>query len=538
MRSWKVTPLDQKTIPKTVGEALIDLLEQAGTDTVFGIPGVHTVELYRGLAASGIRHITPRHEQGAAFMADGYARITGRPGVCFLITGPGLTNAATAILQARGESVPMLIISSVNTSKSLGKNEGHLHEMPDQAAFSRSICKQTFTLSDPAQLGAVFLQAFTAMTDARPGPVHIQIPLDVMKLPAEPAGFRPPNPKPAQDFKLTRAARLCNSAKNPVILIGGGTAHASDPTVFQTFANALDAPVISTANGRGIMSGSPLDCPASPSLTSIRALIAQSDLVIALGTEIGPTDYDMYATGPLPPQTNMIRVDIDPAQLAKRSDAGLIIEGDAARFAAALTPHLIPANRQGTARTAQALKGANAELSAAYGDHIDAMESIWTALPDAIVIGDSTQPIYAGNLLINAPAPRTWFNSSAGFGTLGYAAPAAIGAAMGTDRPVVCVIGDGGLQFTLTELAVARDTGANAAFVVWNNHGYGEIETSMTDAGVSPVGVTPMPPDFIKIADAYGLASRRITDPHKLAGALGDLPRPCLIEYDCPKPKS
>jgi acetolactate synthase-1/2/3 large subunit len=124
------------TRPPTVGEALVTMLEQAGVDTVFGIPGVHTIELYRGLAASSIRHVTPRHEQGAGFMADGYARVTGRPGVCFVITGPGLTNTLTAMAQARADSIPMLVISGVNATPTLGKGRGHLHELPDQAALA------------------------------------------------------------------------------------------------------------------------------------------------------------------------------------------------------------------------------------------------------------------------------------------------------------------------------------------------------------------------------------------------------------------
>ncbi|MEP4560243.1 MAG: thiamine pyrophosphate-binding protein, partial [Nitratireductor sp.] len=125
---------------KTVGEALVRLLEAHGVDTVFGIPGVHTIELYRGLAGSPIRHVTPRHEQAAGFMADGYARATGRPGVALLITGPGLTNAITAIAQARADSVPMLVISGVNRLDSLGRGLGHLHELPDQRALMRSVC--------------------------------------------------------------------------------------------------------------------------------------------------------------------------------------------------------------------------------------------------------------------------------------------------------------------------------------------------------------------------------------------------------------
>ncbi|MEL7528143.1 MAG: thiamine pyrophosphate-binding protein, partial [Pseudomonadota bacterium] len=163
-------------VTKTVGEALIDILEANDVDVVFGIPGVHTVELYRGLAASNIRHITPRHEQGAGFMADGYARISGKPGVALLITGPGVTNAITAMAQAYQDSIPMLVISGVNARASLGHGEGWLHELPDQRATMASVSRMTHTLHEPRDLPAVMERAFTVLQGRRPGPVHIEIP--------------------------------------------------------------------------------------------------------------------------------------------------------------------------------------------------------------------------------------------------------------------------------------------------------------------------------------------------------------------------
>ncbi len=208
----------------TVGEALVTMLEQAGVDTVFGIPGVHTIELYRGLAASSIRHVTPRHEQGAGFMADGYARGTGRPGVCFVITGPGLTNTLTAMAQARADSIPMLVISGVNATTTLGKGRGHLHELPDQAALASSVALWSHTLTDPSQLGSVLQKAFATMTSGRPGPVHIEIPTDVMKLPAADQAFEVPAsiPQRPTSAELAAAAELCAGARKPAILIGGG----------------------------------------------------------------------------------------------------------------------------------------------------------------------------------------------------------------------------------------------------------------------------------------------------------------------------
>src|SRR5688500_12286038 len=159
----------------TGGEFLVKLLEAYGVEIIFGIPGVHTVELYRGLAASRIRHVTPRHEQGAGFMADGYARLTGKPGVCFVITGPGLTNIATAMAQAYQDSIPMLVISGVNSVAELGHGNGNLHELPDQQGLAAKLTAFSHTLFRAENLPAVLARAFAVFQSARPRPVHIEI---------------------------------------------------------------------------------------------------------------------------------------------------------------------------------------------------------------------------------------------------------------------------------------------------------------------------------------------------------------------------
>ena len=523
----------------TVGEALVTMLEQAGVDTVFGIPGVHTIELYRGLAASSLRHITPRHEQGAGFMADGYARVTGRPGVCFVITGPGLTNTLTAMAQARADSIPMLVISGVNATATLGQGRGHLHELPDQAALARSVALWTHTLTDPAQLSDVLEQAFRVMLDGRPGPVHIEIPIDVMKLPAGDQAFNmPARPRPRpSSADLAAAIDMIARARHPALLIGGGAVGCAEAV--RRFAEALDAPVVSTTNARGIMAGSPLDVPASPSFGCVRDMLGEADLVLALGTELGPTDCDMYEDGGFTLPPNLIRVDIDARQLPRGTPAALAIAVDLGAF---LEDMLGAAgtwrgNAGGGAQRAKAARDlAMASLGDAYGSHVGLIDDIWRILPEATLVGDSTQLVYAGNMYADAPRPASWFNSATGFGTLGYAAPAAIGAALGKPgRPAVALLGDGGFQFTLAELGSAKDCNADVAFVVWNNSGFMEIETSMTSAGITPIGVTPSAPDFSVVAAAYGLPARRVENRKDLMQALTDLPRPCLIEYLDPR---
>ena len=168
----------------TVAQTLVEWLKSMGVEVIFGIPGVHTIELYRALPGAGIRHVTPRHEAGAGFMADGYARVSGRFGVALVITGPGLTNILTPMAQARAESVPMLVISGVNPRETLGKGRGHLHELPDQQALAAALCP-AFHLDRAEDLPATLAQIAQALTKGRAGPVHLQIPLDLMAAPAK-----------------------------------------------------------------------------------------------------------------------------------------------------------------------------------------------------------------------------------------------------------------------------------------------------------------------------------------------------------------
>lgn len=519
----------------TLGEKLIDLLEAHGVDTVFGIPGVHTVELYRGLAGSKIRHVTPRHEQGAGFMADGYARASGKPGVAFVITGPGLTNAITAMGQARADSVPMLVISGVNATDTLGKGFGHLHELPDQLGLIRKVALASHRIGRPDELPRALADAFALFAGARPGPVHIEIPLDVMTVPAnglspQLANTNPPQPDAGQ---IAQAADLMRKAARPLILAGGG-AKSAEPAL-KALAEALDAPVVLTTNARGLLHGHPLVVPASPSLKAVRDLMSEADFVVAVGTEFGPTDYDMYGDGGFAAPENLVRIDIDAEQLARHpARIGIVADASSALDAllAALTGKML--HTGGSERAAAARTAARNGLSPTTAAQLAVVETIRDTLPGSIIVGDSTQPVYAAGLYYDHDRPGGWFNAATGYGTLGYGLPAAIGAALALpDASVVCLSGDGGFQFTLPELGVAVDTGAAVIIVVWNNRGYREIETSMRDVGVEPVGVSPAPPDFLKIAAAYGIAAERLASPSGLPDALRRgqaVKRPYLIE--------
>ncbi len=510
----------------TVGERLVEGLVARGVEVVFGIPGVHTIELYRGLAGGALRHVTPRHEQGAGFMADGYARVAGKPGVAFVITGPGLTNTLTAMAQAKADSVPMLVISGVNRRASLGKGLGLLHELPDQAAMVRALCP-TWQVTDPSDLGPTLDRAFAAMATGRPGPVHIEVPTDVMGLDCAPLPPPVPATRPAPEAAaITKAAALLNAASRVVILAGGGTRGQS--ALLQRLAEVLDAPVIQTVNARGALHGHPLVVPASPSLDATRALITGADQVLALGTEFGPTDYDMYVRGGLPDLSAMIRVDVCADQLA-RHPAALTVQADAGAFIASLLPQLPPRQTDGAARAQAARDAAHTETEGLHPNMAGQMAmlmALQTAMPGAIVVGDSTQPIYAGNLYHDHDRPDGWFNAATGYGALGYGPGAAVGAAVAAPGvPVVCLIGDGGLQFSPGELRTARDENLPITFLVWNNAGFREIAEAMVGADTEVVGCTPSPLQMEPFAAACDLPFASV--PQDPAALIRALRQPC-----------
>ena len=492
----------------SIGTELVRALVDRNIDTVFGIPGVHTVELYRGLAGSGIRHVTPRHEQSAGFMADGYARVSGRPGVAFVITGPGLTNTLTAMAQARADSVPMLVVSGVNRLDTLGKGLGYLHELPNQRALAEQVALHSVRVTEAGMLRPALDRALT--NAERPGPWHVEIPLDVagqtytIEANAAPA-LAQQNPAEPALADLDQAIAILSAAQRPVILAGGGVRYAGAQV--QALAEKLNAPVVQTINARGLVHDHPLGVPASPSLEAVRALISGSDAVLAVGTELGPTDFDMYATGTMPRMQNLIRIDICQQQLARRA-CDVAIRGDGAAVLARLLAGLKTSNNDGSGaeRADLARREALAEIGPDMRTMCDLLSAAQQVVPGAIMVGDSAQLIYAGNLYYDHDRAGGWFNAATGFGALGYAIPAAIGAALAApEQKVICLTGDGGAQFSLPEFMTAKDEGVGVTFVIWNNHGYQEIETSMEAVGVSPVGCDPTPPNFEAVAASCGL---------------------------------
>lgn len=510
---------------KTVGGYLIEALEAQGVRHVFGIPGVHNLELYRGLASSGIRHVAGRHEQGLGFMADGYARVSGRPGVCFTITGPGLTNIASAMAQAYGDSVPLVVISSENKRGEMGTGRGFLHELPSQMGVGAQVAGYAVHIGEPGELPDVLARVLSPSA-GRPRPAYIEIPRDLLA--ADGSGLALPDAaaqqgrRPAAAATIAVAAQALARATAPVILAGGGARAAVSE--LRQLAEHLGAPVVMTTNARGYLPpGHPLAVPYSPSLEPVRALIAAADVVLAVGTEVGQTDYDMYSVSDFPQPRHLIRIDIDPQQMHRTISPAVALEGDALLTLRALLALDLGAARpaRGAPAASAAREQAHAALPAAYRREIAFLDLIRDTLPAAIFVGDSTQPVYAGNLGFAARTPGSWFNSATGYGTLGYALPASTGAGLAApDRPVVCVVGDGGIQFSLGELAVPRDVNAWSAIIVWNNRGYGEIKTSMIAVDIEPEGVDVQPPDFSHIARAYGYEHQLIDSVEALERAM------------------
>lgn len=510
---------------KTVGMYLAELLEAYGVEVVFGIPGVHTVELYRGMPNTKLRHVTPRHEQGAGFMADGYARVSGKPGVCFIITGPGMTNIATAMAQAYGDSIPMLVISAVNALGQIGSGEGWLHELQDQRQLIKQVSGFSHTVTKPAELPKVVARAFSIFAGARPRPVHIELPLDVITASAEGLppvkAAPPPAPPAASPMALQRAADMLNRAKMPLLLLGGGAQDAGP--FIRELAEKLDAPALMTVNGRGLLPPDhPLAVPANPSMPPCIRLIEEADVILAIGTELGPTDYDWLELGGGRFLGQSIRIDIDAEQIARSRLVDLPIIAEASEACAALVPLLLAAHRRdGAGRAAATRDKMIADLSQVYRACLHLLETTRDALPGAILVGDSTQPVYAASIYYPSSAPRCYFTSSTGYGTLGYALPAAVGAQLAApDRPVVCIIGDGGLQFTIQELASAREIEAPVIVLLWNNSGYGEIKNYMISKQIHPIGVDIWTPDFQLLAKGFGCEAVRLKDPADLPDLL------------------
>ncbi|MCA1670432.1 MAG: thiamine pyrophosphate-binding protein [Thermomicrobia bacterium] len=526
----------------TGGHAVVATLEANGVDTVFGIPGVHTLDIYDALYSSRIRHILTRHEQGAGFMADGYARASGKPGVAIIITGPGLTNVSTPVGQAYADSSPVLIISAEVERENATRMRGNLHDLHDQLGLMSHLTKWNTQVNDVADIPWAINEALRQMRTGRPRPTQVQIPIDVLaeaaavEITASPEGIRR---RPDQEA-IAAAAAVIQSAKKVVIYAGGGAVQSGVDGALTELAEALGAPVITSTPGKGAI---PEDHPLAFGVVfygwsaTIEELLHESDVCIIVGSKMGAQSTNHWA---LPLPKRIIHIDIDPLELGRNYPAEVKVQGDARLAVEMLLDEVRasggPTQRWERADLAQRRATAKAPREADYDAYIDALR---TALPrDGIITHDMTSLSYLCHQRFPVYEPRTYF-SPHGFGTLGFSMPAAIGAKIGApEREVVAVVGDGGYQFTMEELAVAIQHDVTLPIVIFNDSTYTAVKRGMDTSG-RYLGVDLVNPDYVKLADAYGIPGVRAQSADALAEAIREAQKrlgPTIIDTPIASP--
>jgi thiamine pyrophosphate-dependent acetolactate synthase large subunit-like protein len=525
----------------TTGQRLVSALVELGVRHVFGIPGVHTLELLRDPPAE-LTLVVPRHEQGAGFMADGYARIRGQPGVCLLITGPGVTNALTPVAQAYHDSQPVLVVASESAVLPSGAGRGRLHELRDQRGLLSHVTASSESVTDPAELAGALARAWSTVGAPRRRPAAIGVPVDILAAECAPLDLdMTPAPEPRlDDDALDQAADMLARSEAPVLLLGGGAVDAGGPAA--ALAELLGAPVVLTGNAAGAVPAShPLSLGVSLPFSPVLQLIADADTVLLVGTELSPVDR-IYSGARLRLPAQTIRIDVDADELTAGPAASIALHGDAATALSALAARL--AARPASDRNASAADSRSATLVRRLKSELDWTEQSrahlpWIAAidaalpPERIVALDSTQLAYTALHALPAEHPRSWL-APFGLGTLGPALPMAIGARLGRPSvPAVVIIGDGGLMFTVAELATAAQLRMALAVVVWHSHGYAEIRDSFARASIEPVGCDLALGDLAQLADGLGCVGVTVRTPEELRQAVGASTardRPTVIE--------
>ena len=519
-----------------VGEATIKLLEQYGVDTLFGIPGVHTLDFCRGLNISSIRHVQVRNEQGAGFMADGYARVSGKPGVALVISGPGVTNTLTAVGQAYADSIPMLLLSSDAPSYTLGKGLGCLHEVPCLTDTTAPLTAFSATAMTAEEVPGLIGRAFSVFASERPRPVHIAIPIDILAMPAAAdwQAIELPARPAATARKIERAGELLRDAKQPMICVGGGAWQASESIT--EIAEKLGAAVIGSVAGKGVIDDShPLSLSAGTVRGEVQEYLKNADVVLAVGTEL--SEVDSFAKT-LEINGKIIRIDIDPRKMNDIYPAEIGIIGDARSSTEAIAKQLgeVTPRAETRAEVASLRKAFRGQLSENQVRHCKTLDVLRDALPAAtIVMGDICQLVYSGAFAFDVARPKLW-HYPAGYCTLGGGLPGAIGAKLALPQaPVVTFVGDGGFMFTLQEMVTGVELNLPIPIILWNNNGLKQIEDGMKQRNIEPVGVAGINPDFIALALSCGCHAITIDSASSLREAVKNAfnaDRPTLIEVN------
>ncbi len=522
----------------TGGQAIVRGLLDHGVDTVFALPGAQTYGLMDAfkLAEPRLRTIGARHEQGVGYMAFGYARASGRPGVCSVVPGPGLLNAGAAILTALGATTPVLALAGQINTHFLGRERGALHEMRDQLAVIRQIAKWGERIEHPAAAPRLVAEAFRQMLSGRRGPAGLEMPWEVFtqQAPVEPCPPIAPDAPPEPDPDLIRAAaKLLRAAKTPMVFVGGGALEASESIT--ALCEALQAPAVPWRSGRGIVSETH---PLGFTCASGARVWPQCDVALVIGTRFELLDMRWRWR---PPGVKLIRIDIDPAEMWRLpADIGIVADADAG--ARALLSALSKAGASvgdRAARLAEA-KAATAQAIRTVQPQIDYLAAIREVLPeDGFFVDEISQMGFASWYGFPVWRPRSFITAGCQ-GTLGSGFPSALGVkAAFPDRPVVSISGDGGFMFAASELATAVQYGLNVVTVVFSNDAYGNVRRDQIQGFDGRViGADLVNPDFVRFAESFGVAGYRATTPAELKRtvetALG-AGAPVLIEVPVPR---
>jgi acetolactate synthase-1/2/3 large subunit len=520
----------------TGGQALVATLQREGVDTIFGLPGVQLDGLFNALydERESIRVIHTRHEQATAYMADGYARVSGSEGVCLVVPGPGLLNTTAALSTAYACNSPVLCLTGQIRSDLIEVGRGLLHEIPHQLEMIRSVTKHAARATTPEAIPATVRDAFRQLRSGRPRPVEVEVPMDTLFAEAE-VELLPsvgPRERPAGDPDLIdRAAKLLGEAQSPLIHAGGGVIRSGAWNELLALAELLQAPVVMTTNGKGAVSDRHY---LGQSQIAGPELMPRADVILAVGTRF----VDILGQPrPIAPGQTLIRLDIDEEEIERNQPADLAILADAKVALAALTERAARYNRSRPSREAEltAVKRRIEERVNAVQPQSTFAHAIRAELPDeGIFVTEVTQVGYWSNFAFPVYRPNTYI--SAGYqGTLGFGFTTAMGAKVGKpDVPVVSINGDGGFGFTLNELATMVRHRIGLIAIVFNDNAYGNVRRMQhLDYGGRPIASDLVNPNYMKLADAFGVTGRRAETPAALRIALREsihADEPTLIE--------
>ena len=507
----------------TGGQALVKSLRNHGIDTIFGLPGVQLDGFFNALYDEGnaIRVIHTRHEQGAAYMAFGYAQSSGRVGAYAVVPGPGILNTATALATAYACNAPVLAVAGQIPSTAIGRGFGLLHEIPDQLALVRGLTKWAERIDHPAQAPTRVGEAFRQLNTGRCRPVEVEIAPDVLTQEAEvelldaPAAYPAPEP---DDALIAEAAELLGGAENPMIFVGAGAFDAQ--AELRELAEMLQAPVVSNRSGRGALSDR--HYLAQVGLAG-RKLWPEADVVLAVGTRLQPQRMIWGVDDEL----QVIHIDIDPTEIKRVMRPKVGIVADAQKALAALIPAVARHNKRRPSREDEmnGLKAAFAEeLERRLGPQMAYVRALREVLPDdGILIEELTQVGYVVRFGFPVYHPRSLVAS--GYqGTLGFGFATALGVKIANpDKKVLSINGDGGFMFNVQELATAVKHNIDVVAVVFTDGAFGNVLRMQKELyGGRVIASELSNPDFTRLAESFGAWATRATSPDELKTAIAE----------------